>query len=139
MTGTTMRPVRGRGAFVRPPGAPPQWFELGSEPHLAPGGRRLWTTRVDPPALTLFPVAGTVADAQVCWLPGAAWQGLSEIVWEDEVHALVPVASVGALEGQRIVRVDTTTGRLESAWEDVDDFWDHIVLAAPYLVRDGGD
>jgi hypothetical protein len=138
LTGTTMRPVWGRGAVVEPPAGPPQWFELGGEPHLAPGGRRLWTTRVDPPALTLFPVEGTVADAQVCWLPGDTSEGLGEIVWEDEVHALVPVASIGALEDQRIVRVDTTTGLLESAWEDDDDFWDRIVLAAPYLVRDVG-
>jgi hypothetical protein len=92
VSGTTS--ARGIGGFivVRPDGTTVT-VPVDPMAQLAPGGTRLWTTRSQPPALTLFPVEpGPEVEPQVRWLPddrrSAPRGAYKSPVWEDPEHAL---------------------------------------------------
>jgi hypothetical protein len=90
LTGTTiMRTVEGI-TLVRPD-ATAVTVPVDLTAQLAPGGERLWSMRVNPPALTLFPV-GPAPQPQVWWLPEDSRrspQGIyQEPVWEDTDNVL---------------------------------------------------
>ncbi|MBG0565853.1 hypothetical protein [Actinoplanes aureus] len=92
LTGTGLARTMG-GVRVARPGGSAVTVPVDTRARLAPGGEQLWTTRVEPAALTLFPVRpGPDVRPQVWWLPERGRRGphgaYGEPVWEDRDHVL---------------------------------------------------
>ncbi|MBC6468805.1 DUF6042 family protein [Actinomadura alba] len=110
LTGTAL--VYDSGLVVISPDGIRRRVDLDPAAELAPGGRRLYTYRYLPPAVTLFDVETGADNPKVFWLPrGTNPSGAHKPVWEDADHLLVPVPrwEIDAAA----VRLDVRTGEFE--------------------------
>jgi hypothetical protein len=111
--------------LVRRPGEPERLVQPGgaSQPvvvplyaSLAPGGRRFYSFRYEPPAVTLFEVAAGTENPQVYWLPPGTrvdTAGPLAPAWEDEHHLLFVMDHPRPPLDAAALRLDVRNGALE--------------------------
>jgi hypothetical protein len=116
LSGVMLAQGDGAETLVLQPGGAGRRLVIDLGASLAPGGKRLYTYRYDPPAMTLFDVATGADRPQVYWLPpgvrvvaGRPWAP----VWEDEHHVLFTMDGRSRELDAAALRLDVRSGELE--------------------------